>query len=341
MNTEKTLYTLTNESLTVSISALGASIRTIRLNHVPKGRQNVVLSFRQPEAYINNSLYAGATLAPAAGRIKDGDLLLDGRHYPLTRNENGKTHLHGGPGQLSFTLWETLCADSSRVQFRSYLPNGLDGYPGNRTFLVEYQLLENSLTILLQMESDRPTYANLSNHAYYNLNGFCSVDRLPDGLSGLCQYFQTEAEQVILNDMEHIPQQTVNTSGTAFDFSNPVLFSKMLSEHKNSPQLQAAKGYNHYFLTQASLLKPACILQSYNRELEMRMYTDAPAFVLYSGGFIDHSHSLLTDDNSRLLSYPGCGIAIEPSGLPPALYPQSGRFTAERTILLEWSCCQA
>lgn len=339
MNQANTYYTLTDELVTVEVSALGAGIRTIRLRTAHGDTRNIAMSFRNPELYADNSLYAGATLAPAAGRIKNGALVLDGVHHSLTRNENNITHLHGGTHNLSFSLFEVIHADSVSVLFRHALADGVDGYPGNRTFQTEYRLQAGSLTILQRMESDLPSYANLSNHTYYNLNGFYAQESLPEGLSGLCQFFQTDAQQVLINDKNHIPMQQISTAKTPFDFTAPATFADKLHAYKNSPQLHAAKGYNHYFLTTGLTESPACILQSFDRQIEMRLYTSAPAFVLYTGGFIDNSYELLAEQQRSLRSYPGCGVALEPTSLLPPLYRQSGRYSFCRTTRLLWSLC--
>ena len=46
------------------------------------------------------------------------------------------------------------------------------GYPGNAEIRVTYALREdNALVIRYQMESDADTICNLTNHAYFNLDG--------------------------------------------------------------------------------------------------------------------------------------------------------------------------
>lgn len=325
-------HQISSDSLEVAVSAVGAGIRAVRLKKRPFASKNVVLSFLHPQDYFRNPLYAGATLAPSAGRVKDGALCLGGSMLQLSKNENHRTHLHGGPHHLSFLRWETLQLTASDALFRASLPDGLDGYPGNRTFSVSYNVTGHRLTMRYCMVSDRPTYVNMSNHAYFNLNGFSAGAKA----SGLEQYFHTTAAQAVRNDEEHIPMQLTDVGRTPFDFSSCRLIKDNVNTFAAHPQLRTARGYNHYFLVRETRGAAACSLFSSDKKLEMRVFTDAPAFVLYTGGFIDHSNRLLTDDGSVLSTSPGCAVAIEPSSLPLPLFPAEGYTVWERCIALEW-----
>lgn len=326
---------LKSEKLEVAVSATGAGLRFVRFLKNGNDLHNSILSFLYPDNYRCNSLYAGAVLAPAAGRIPNGQLFLNSSVHILSRNENEKNHLHGGFHSLSFREWKITDCNSSCITFLQTLPHGLDGYPGNREFKVTYRVLKNTLSISLYMESDLPTYANLSHHAYYNLNGFKLPNSPSAASSGLSQYFQTSARQVLYNDALHIPQAVAKAQGP-FDFSRSRLLEKQLFSHKNNPQLQMAKGYNHYFLTDSSLEQPACSLCSADKQIKMHLFTDAPAFILYSGGFIENDWPLISEDGSFLRSYPGCSIAIEPTSLPMPLFSQTGVCSQERNIYLVW-----
>lgn len=325
-------HQISSDSLAVAVSDIGAGIRSVHLKKGPFASKNVVLSFLHTQDYFHNPLYAGATLAPSAGRVKNGAVCLGGSMIQLSKNENHRTHLHGGSHPLSFRRWETLQLTASDALFRASLPDGLDGYPGNRMFFTAYSITGCRLNISYRMESDRPTYVNISNHAYFNLNGFSAGAKT----SGLEQYFCTTAAQAVYNDEEHIPVRLTDVENTPFDFSDYRLIKDNVNTFAAHPQLRTARGYNHYFLVGETSGAAACSLLSFDKRLEMRVFTDAPAFVLYTGGFIDHSNRLLTDDGSALSTSPGCAVAIEPSSLPLPLFPAEGHMVWERCIVLEW-----
>ena len=95
----------------VSLLGTGASVRQIGFPSRQMDLQNLALSFSQESSYFSNPLYAGATLAPTAGRISHGSLPVGDHLYELSRNEHGIHSLHGGFENASFRVWE-LCSAS-------------------------------------------------------------------------------------------------------------------------------------------------------------------------------------------------------------------------------------
>lgn len=301
--------TLSTACLEAVFSSYGASVKKILYRKKNSSFKNIAFTLDSNHTDLPNPLYAGATLAPAAGRIKEGILSLNGRTYQLTKNEGGIHHLHGGKECLSFCHWDIESLTDSSVLFSAFLKDGTDGYPGNRKFTTEYILKDNCLEIRQHAESDRETYCNLSNHTYFNLNAFSA--------SGLNQYLTVSADQVILNDKEHIPQGLIGTANTEFDFLSPTNIGKRIDSFPDSVQFQTARGLNHCFLlSQKGAALPACSLLSADKDTALLLYTDAPALVIYSGGFIDDSLSYQGDDGLPHPAYPGCAIAMEPS-FPP------------------------
>lgn len=301
--------TLKNTHLQVVLSAYGAAVKKILFKKENSSFKNIAFTLLPEHTHEPDPLYAGATLAPAAGRIKNGVLSLKGKTYQLTKNEQGVHHLHGGEECLSFHFWEISSQTDTSVTFSSFLNDGADGYPGNRKFTVRYTLKDHCLEIQQYAESDAETYCNLSNHTYFNLNAFSS--------SGLNQYLTVSAGQVILNDTEHIPQYPVDTADTEFDFLSPANIGERISSFPKSAQFQTARGLNHYFLlSEKKATSPACSLMSADGETSLLLYTDAPALVIYSGGFIDSPLSYLGDDGQAHCAFPGCAVAIEPSFAP-------------------------
>lgn len=301
---------LENRKIKVCLSTLGAAVRSIEVRLPDDTIRSIALCFAEEEIWNENPFYAGATLAPTAGRIRDGLLPIGPRTYRLTKNENGTTHLHGGFHNLSFCHWEVAdYKPQHSVTFLAALPDGAEGYPGSRTFFVTYRLADSRLHILLDAKTDQPTYINMSNHAYFNLNGFQT--------SGLDQYLKIQADQVIINDGSHLPKGRIDTAGTEFDFAGFKHLGTMINHYKDGEQILLSRGYNHCFLfsSTAGTLRPTHALMSLDRKLSIDFYTDAPALVLYTGGFLDDSF-LLAGGDTHFRSYPGCAIALEPC-FPP------------------------
>lgn len=322
--------TLSNSSLQITFSSFGAAIRKIKYKKENAEFKNIAFTLKPEEACSKNASYAGATLAPAAGRIEKGLLYIDGNTYQLTKNEQDKHHLHGGHENLSFAFWEITKQTKDTLIFSASLKDGTDGYPGNRKFLVEYTLQGNCLDVRQYAESDKKTYFNLSNHAYFNLNAFSA--------SGLNQHLMIAADQVVLNNEEHIPQNAISMKGTPFDFLSYANIGERFCAYPENTQFQMAQGLNHYFLlSEKDASAPTCSLLSANKELMLRLYTDAPALVVYSGGFIDNSSYYEGTDGNFHPTYPGCAVAIEPSELPFFQKQLFGTMKFSRLIRWEFS----
>lgn len=323
-------HVLSNQYLEISFSSFGASVRKICYKKGNYSLKNIALSIPDKEFFSPNAAYAGATLAPSSGRIEKGLLSINGSLFTLSLNEKEKHHIHGGRENLSFCFWDLLDKTDKSLTFSATLKDKTDGYPGNRRFEVTYSLEDNSLNIRQHAVSDADTCFNMSNHTYFNLNAFSS--------SGLDQYLMIRAGQVFCNDKDHIPQDIINTSGTEFDFLSCPHIGKQLDKYSESVQLHIARGLNHYFILSENTDKvPACTLFSADKKISLRLTTDAPALVLYSGGFMDASSHYEDADGFVHAAYPGCAIAIEPSCLPFKRNCPYAAKTFDRSIRWEFN----
>ncbi len=142
---------------------------------------NVVVGFDSLQDYVDKSKnkvsrFLGASIGRYAGRISNEKITVNTIDYPLY-HENG-VHLHGGRNGFDERVWEIEYIDEDELSVSlSYLSEHMEeGYPGNLRVKVIYQLTnENELKITYQAVSDQDTVVNLTNHAYYNLNGVNSI----------------------------------------------------------------------------------------------------------------------------------------------------------------------
>jgi aldose 1-epimerase len=182
---------------------------------------------------------------------------------------------------------------------------GGDGYPGNRRFITDYTLgADGRLTIRLKCETDAPTWVNLSNHLYWNLSGDF---RKTVADHRLC----IGASRAVWNDAEHIPQAYRMVSGTALDFRAGAALGERLAQPE--PQIVSARGLNNlYLLDRPDGSEPAARLTHPASGRAVSLYTDLPAVMLYTGGYLDHTIALEEDG----FASPGCALALEPQLLP-------------------------
>ena len=300
-------FLLNIDNARCKINSYGAILENFEIYDNKKGFVNVALK-RNENGFREDPSYAGAILGPCAGRISHAAFMLDKTTVKLTQNE-GKHHIHGGPHGLSHTFFSPISFTSSsekcQLSLRAVLSDQLDGYPGNRTFCVTYTLEQHSnpsfvqLRIDMQASTDADTYVDMSSHIYWNLNGTFQKD------SGLQQYLQLQADRVLYNDASHIPFQITDVTHTPFDFRKEMLLADYMKNFQNNSQLKNALGYNNGFLLNNCEKEPAAILKSRSLHLTMELFTDQPAIVLYSGGYLKEASS---------------AIALEASGWPDSTH---------------------
>ena len=328
-----------NDGFSVILCSVGASIRQILFPTADGVLKNIALAFDQDSAYFGNSLYAGATLAPCAGRISHGKLPINDKVYSLSLNENDTNTLHGGFHNASFKNWELVSAEvnnsiadiaaetesgtdidvdihgSSKtavVIFKIVLEDGLDGFPGNRELKAIYTLKEDhSLILRYEAVSDKDTYFNISNHTYFNLTGDFSKSALDHKL-------QIQADQYILNTPEFIPEGISKVEGTPFDLRKSVILQEQIKAYPDDVQIKRNRGYNHEYIlnhnfsTASSTApvmdsKPDLSCASPDGSLELQISSDSPCVVVYSGGYFETGIELKEGQTTG----PDCALAFE------------------------------
>ncbi|MEM7502390.1 MAG: aldose epimerase family protein [Pseudomonadota bacterium] len=202
---------LSPKGLEVSILSRGATIAALK---VPAGtaKKNVVLGYTDLGLYDTDPYYLGATVGRYANRIGGGRFALSGETFQLATQENGHC-LHGGVDGLNrrrFAL--DVAADGQSVTCRYVSPDGDQGFPGTLEVIVRYEIVDDmSLAIAYEATTDRTTIVNLTNHAYFNLEG--------DGAAIDDHYLSLNTSAMTEVDDEMIPTGALKSVGsTALDF---------------------------------------------------------------------------------------------------------------------------
>ena len=304
-------FLICSGQLRCELSPLGASIRRLQLRDGTDGWTDIALSPAQFVPGLPEPSLAGRTIGPCCGRIRDGEIRMNDLHLSLDRNE-GDHHLHGGSHGCAFSFWKGSRISSGEVCFELSLADGLDGYPGNRVIRADYRVSDHELFVRYSAESDRDTVLDLTNHVYWDLGG------LFDG-SALDQQLEIAADTVVLNNKEHIPV-SVAKAEAVFDFSRPRSFREMFSEYSDNEQLQIGQGYNNAFILNPAIQAEkgfAAQLRAGRSGITMTLHTDAPALVLYTGGFLGAETHLCTHPGA---ASPGCAVALEAQYVPDAFH---------------------
>lgn len=310
------------DRIRVCLLTYGASICRLMIPNRNGLLENVVLGFEHYPDYYKNPLFAGATLAPSAGRIS-GAVLPLGDHICRLSANDGRHNLHGGFENASHQNWTinsySESPEACSVTFNLRLPHSLDGFPGSRSLAVCYTLKQNqTLEIKYMAATDTPTYFNMSNHSYFNLSGDFTR-------SGLEQTLMINAGAYIANNTEHIPEAINPCSNSPFHFQIPATLQSNLDCCPEDGPLCNANGYNNAFLLKSIQLegiKKALTLTDNVSGRQLDLYTDQPAVVLYSGGFIGDNHVLTGGARSS----GSCAIALEAQDIPDVCHIAPDRY---------------
>ena len=311
--------TLSNgKGVSVNVMALGASIQSLVMPDRDGKREDVQIGYDTIDGYLAKPEFFGATVGRVANRIANGRFALDGKQYQAPVN-NGPNSLHGGTKGFDKVLWDVVEVKSgaggdgaASVTLRYVSPDGDMGYPGTLTTTCTYSLDEqNRLVIDYRATTDKPTYVNISNHAYWNLAGVGS----PRGAMG--HIVMIPADRYTPTDATSIPLgRNVSVAGTVFDFRQPTAIGDRVRDGRD-PQILYGRGYDHNWVvgdrvTPDQHLMARVVDPGSGRGFELR--SNQPGLQFYSGNFFDGT---IKGKNGRLYRM-GDAIVMEPQLFPDA-----------------------
>jgi len=281
------LYTLSNKNgVKAMITNYGGRLVSLLVPDKNGKLVDVVAGFDSVEGYQKSTEpYFGATIGRYGNRIAKGKFILDGKPYTLFVN-NGVNTLHGGKPGFQEVVWDAK-EEGTKSLILDYLAKDMEaGFPGNLKVTVTYTLRDdNALEISYKATTDKNTVINLTNHAFFNLNGESSG-------SILDHQVQINADQYTPIDSTFIPKGKLEpVKGTPFDFTKSKTIGERIGE-KNE-QLTNGKGYDHNYSLKAHLAtEPVAIVSGDKSGVVMSVYTDQPGLQFYSGNFMQSKNTM-------------------------------------------------
>lgn len=275
------LYTLKNKNgAEASITNFGGRIVSLLVKDNKDQLVDVVLGHDSLVSYQGKSEnFFGALIGRYGNRIAKGKFTLEGKTYQLEVNDGVNT-LHGGFNGFYKKVWDAKQADGHTLELSYFSKDGEAGYPGNLNVKVTYSLEDdNSLKISYSATSDKATVLNLTNHAYFNLNG-AGDKTITDHTLTL------EADEYTPVDTTLIPTGKLEkVAGTPFDFTKGKLIGANIND--TDPQLKNGKGYDHnWVLRKGTGLRKAATVSSDKTGIVMEVLTEEPGIQFYSGNFL-------------------------------------------------------
>jgi aldose 1-epimerase len=282
------LYLLKNKNgVQAAVTNYGAHLVGIMVPDKAGKLTDVVIGFDNIDGYKKAmSAYYGATVGRYGNRIAKGHFVLDGRRYDLFINNKPNT-LHGGKKGFNDVVWDAKQLNDQTVSLTYLSKDGEEGYPGNLQCKVTYELIDdNAVKISYEATTDKNTVVNLTNHAYFNLNGIGSGTILN-------HVVQLKAANYTPIDSTSIPTGKITpVAGTPFDFSNPTTIGARINA--TDEQLKNGKGYDHNFvLDKHDITTPIVTVTGDKSGIEMQIFTEEPGIQFYSGNFMNGSNTIL------------------------------------------------
>lgn len=267
---EAKLITLENENIILKVSSFAACMVDV----IYKGKP-VVLGYDNLEGYVHETAGMGKSVGRVCNRIAKGHFELNGKEYNLAIN-NGPNCLHGGNKGFHYYVWDDE-VEENKVTFIYHAKDMEEGFPGNLTLKVIYELTENGFYFNYEGISDEDTLLNITNHAYFNLYG-------PDAYTVLDHELKIYSDTFGCVDSDGLTlgiNRPVENS--PFDFREFKTIGKDINV--KDEQLIAGTGYDHHYIVNGDGMRDHAVLKA--NGLTMTVSSDLAGFHLYSANFLE------------------------------------------------------
>lgn len=277
----------------------GATIFSFKMRNNKGELINLVVGPHDAEDYLNDEYREegkcfGATIGRFAGRIANGEFEIGEEVYELDHVEEG-VHLHGGEFGFQYKIWEIdkIHKGENPYVVLSYISEHLEeGYPGKLKVTAKFLLTEdNEIKISYKAKTDRETIVNITNHAYFNLNGSGSVSD---------HFMQVHSTKILELDENKLPTGNLTKlKGDPKDFSE----NKLLGNRELDDVFVTDVMENE---AQAQLFAPLT-------GIKLKVSSNQPVLVIYSPETLPEAWTYLSEIDKK---YPA--VALEAQNYPDA-----------------------
>ena len=276
------IYEISDGRIEARVAAWGARLVSLRTPDRAGKMADIVLGYDTLQDYVNDTkTYFGSTVGRYGNRIALGKFMLDGKQYQIPVN-NGVNALHGGMVGFDRKVWDSREIPNG-VEFTLVSPDGDMGFPGTLTLHVRYTLAGDTLRLDYSATADKTTVLNVTNHAYFNLNGDDQGDVLGQKLEIMAQEF-TPVDAGLIPTGALLP-----VAGTPLDFRKPEAIGARI--HDNNEQMKLGNGYDFNWVLNgpAGELRTAAVVTDEQSGRKLTVATTEPGIQFYSGNFLDGS----------------------------------------------------
>ena len=307
------VWTLTGAGgLSVKVLTYGGIVQEILVPNEEGGTTDVVLGFSEAADYQGDHPYFGVTAGRIAGRVSNGELVIDGEKYSLPINDP-PNHLHGGVESIDRRIWdaEVISREDGAPSLRLSIvsEDGDNGYPGRVELAVSYTVTnDNCFVFETEAISDRKSPVSLTHHSYFNLAGEAS---------GTTDNHEVE----ILSDAAFEADEKMGLRGECPSVegqANDAREGKLLGEFVKG--LWQEHG-DLYWVGESEEVRPLARLRDPGSGLTMEVATDCTCLQLYGGKGLNGE--LVGKGGVSYIS--GAGVCFECEGYPNG-FDEAKRF---------------
>ncbi|NIJ45865.1 aldose 1-epimerase [Wenyingzhuangia heitensis] len=293
------LYSIKNNNgVEIKISSFGATITTVNVPNDKGGIENLACGFDQFEnyfskVYTDNAPYFGGTVGRYCSQIKNSKFSLNGKEYPLAVN-CGENNLHGGVVGFDKKVWaaKVINTDTITGVTMSLISKDLEeGFPGNVNVAVTFTLNDNNeLSINYTATPDQDTPLALTNHTYFNLNGFTT------SIEGHNVKIKA-SNKLAMDDTGAAPGEVVNLNGEDDD-----LRTSKIIKHVHTAMND---GFEHYYIfdKEAFQLEKVAEISSNVTSRKLEVSTTEPGMLFYTGKYT--SDEIQRENGQKFGKYKG------------------------------------
>ncbi|WP_432221110.1 aldose epimerase family protein [Flavobacterium sp. TMP13] len=307
---EVNLYWIKNKNIQAAFTNYGGRLVSLYVKNKNNEFVDVVVGFKSNKEYQESTEpYFGATIGRVGNRIAKGKFTLNIVEYTIPIN-NGENSLHGGTKGYQDVVWTASQPDAQTLVLTYLSPDMEMGFPGNLQVKVTYSVTNDSeLRMEYQATTDKTTVVNLTNHAFFNLNG--------EGSGTILNHMvQFNAKEYTPVDSGLIPTGKIESViGTPFDFIKPHTIGERILEKNN--QLENGGGYDHNFVLSSTRNNNMNHVGSITGDLSkivLNVFTEEPGFQFYSGNFMQGKNTFKSGSKDEYRT----AFALETQHFPDA-----------------------
>jgi aldose 1-epimerase len=272
----------------VELTNYGATLVSVNVPDKNGRLGNVIIGFPTLAGYLDDACYIGSTIGRYANRVSNAQFNLNGTTYPLEAND-GTNANHSASSGFNSKVFGFEINDEELV-FVLHSNDGEGGYPGNLNLRVTYTWSEdNELSIHYKAVSDKDTFANFTNHAYFNLsNGHLTIAN---------HQLDISAKNIVAAGADYIPTGKITPA---------------------EPIVLDLKGINSYYILDDEKLAAnnfAALLTESSSGRALIITTSYPGIFLYTGDYLNSKYVNL---NNRYCK-PFEGLCLECQHYPDAM----------------------